>query len=73
MEERPVMHACVIAYTFFEDDFRVRRYAEFLVERGYEVDVIALRKTGEEPFDRRNGITTFRIRERGSTERGILN
>lgn len=66
------MHACVIAYTFLDADFRVRRYVEFLVEKGYEVDVIALRKIGEEPVDRRNGVTTFRIRERRSNEKGIL-
>ena len=67
------MHACVIAYTFLEADFRVRRYVEFLVEKGYEVDVIALRKRGEEPVHRGNGITTFRIMERRSDEKGILN
>ena len=65
------MHACVIAYTFLDADFRVRRYVEFLVEKGFEVDVIALRKSGEEPVERRNGITTFRIRERKSNEKGI--
>jgi len=67
------MHACVIAYTFLDADFRVRRYVEYLVDRGYEVDVIALRKSGEERIGRRNGITTFRIRERRSNEKGILN
>ena len=66
------MHACVIAYTFLDADSRVLRYVEFLVEKGYEVDVIALRNSGEDPVDRRNGITTFRIRERRSNEKGIL-
>lgn len=66
------MHACVIAYTFLDSDFRVRRYVEYLAENGYKVDVIALRKSGEVPIEQRNGVTLFRIRERRSDEKGVL-
>lgn len=38
--------ACMLAYSFYESDNRVRRYAETLVKQGYQVDVITLRKDG---------------------------
>ena len=38
------MRACMVAYTFYESDGRVRRYAETLA-KGDQVDVIALRRT----------------------------
>ena len=33
---------CMLAYSFYESDNRIMRYARALVERGDEVDVIAL-------------------------------
>ena len=38
------MKVLVLAYTFYEYDNRVRRYAESLAKEGHQVDVIALRK-----------------------------
>ena len=35
----------MLAYTFYEKDNRVRRYAEALAARGDNVEVFALRKT----------------------------
>ena len=34
---------CMVAYTYYERDPRVRRDAEALIEAGYAVDVVALR------------------------------
>ena len=42
----PPMRACMVAYTFYDSDNRVRRYAETLARQGYQVDVVALRNPG---------------------------
>ena len=39
---RPARRVCMLAYSFYESDNRIMRYARALVERGDEVDVIAL-------------------------------
>ena len=44
--ERP-LRICHVAYTFYENDNRVIRYAEARAERGDDVDVIALRRPGQ--------------------------
>jgi len=36
-------HACMLAYSFFEQDNRVQRYAKALASRGDSVDVLSLR------------------------------
>ena len=35
------MRACMLAYSFYEEDSRIRRYAEALVKRGEQVDAIS--------------------------------
>jgi glycosyltransferase involved in cell wall biosynthesis/peptidoglycan/xylan/chitin deacetylase (PgdA/CDA1 family) len=61
---------CMVAYTNYEADNRVRRYAETLVKRGDQVDVIAL---GGAYFTERekqvDGITVHRIQDREYNER----
>jgi glycosyltransferase involved in cell wall biosynthesis len=58
------MKVCMLAYTFYEADGRVMRYAEALARQGHQVDVIALRK-GEYPaYERMNGIHIYRIQKR---------
>ena len=66
------MNICHLAYTFYESDNRVRRYAESLVERGDTVDVIALRKKGLPYNEKINGVNIFRIQGRTVNERGKL-
>ncbi|MFQ5769552.1 MAG: glycosyltransferase [bacterium] len=66
------MNACLIAYTFYEFDFRVRRYAEALTKRGDRVDVIVLRRKGEKPHGVLKGVNIFRIQRRSSNEKGVL-
>jgi glycosyltransferase involved in cell wall biosynthesis len=63
------MKACMVAYTFYEGDSRVRRYAETLAERGDQVDVIALRQKDQSAMEVVNGVRVFRIQRRNITER----
>jgi hypothetical protein len=64
------MNACMLAYTFYETDSRVRRYAESLTKRGDHVDVIALRREGQPREDVMNGVRIFRIQTRIKNEKG---
>ena len=52
---------CMVAYTAYTKDTRVRREAEALVDRGDVVDVICLREKGEE-IRRFNGVSLFQVR-----------
>jgi glycosyltransferase involved in cell wall biosynthesis len=65
------MYACIIAYTFYEVDFRVRRYADVLVSAGYDVDVFALRRKGKSKRDNFNGVNVYRLQERDFNEKGL--
>lgn len=62
----------VIAYTFYEIDHRVRRYAEVLAEQGHEVDAIVLREKGQSPKDVLNGVNLYRIQERKYNEKNLF-
>ena len=60
----------MVAYTFYEGDNRVRRYAETLVKRGDHVDAIVLRRKGQTPFEIVKGVHVYRIQERVRDESG---
>lgn len=62
----------MLAYTFYETDSRVRRYAESLAKRGDRVDVVALRREGLPRKDVINGVRIFRIQKRIVNEKGKL-
>jgi glycosyltransferase involved in cell wall biosynthesis len=64
------MNACMIAYTFYEEDNRVRRYAEALAKRGDRVDVIALQRCGLPAQEVIKGVSVYRIQERVRNEKG---
>jgi len=64
------MKACMVSYSFYENDNRVMRYAETLAERGDRVDVIALRKEGQAAFEVMNGVNVYRVQERIPDEKG---
>ncbi len=67
------MKACMLAYTFYETDNRVRRYAEALSERGDSVEVISLKRDENQPDEEFvNGVKVFRIQTRVINERGKL-
>lgn len=58
------MKVCMVAYTFYEGDNRVRRYAESLRRRGDEVDAIVLRQDGSPAFTQVSGVNVYKIQKR---------
>jgi glycosyltransferase involved in cell wall biosynthesis len=60
----------MIAYTFYDSDNRVMRYAEALAARNDHVDVIALRKKGGRKTYWLNGVHVYAIQERVRDEKG---
>jgi glycosyltransferase involved in cell wall biosynthesis len=60
----------MVAYTFYESDNRVRRYAETLVKRGDQVDAIVLRREGQSAFEIIAGVRVYRIQKRVRDESG---
>jgi len=64
------MRACMLAYAFYENDGRIRRYAESLIARGVEVDIISLRRKGQTRSEIVDGAHVFRIQERSRNESG---
>jgi glycosyltransferase involved in cell wall biosynthesis len=67
------LRVCHLAYTFYENDNRVTRYAEALAGRGDEVEVIALRRDGQAACNRTAaGIVVRRIQRRSVDERVAL-
>lgn len=63
------MRICMVAYTFYETDTRVRMYAEALAQRGDDVDVVALGKYDQQPSEIIRGVNVFRIQRRTRNER----
>jgi len=60
----------MLAYTFYENDGRVMRYAEALAQEGADVDAIVLRRDGQTPEEVVNGVRVLRIQTREKNERG---
>jgi glycosyltransferase involved in cell wall biosynthesis len=61
---------CMVGYTRYEADNRVRRYAETLARRGDHVDVIAISESDfREPVQEINGVTVYRVQHREHNER----
>ena len=63
---------CMVAYTFYETDSRVMRYAEALVQRGDEVEVFALRRPGTPRTEVLCGVRVHRLQGRQFNENGRL-
>lgn len=63
----------MVAYTFYESDNRVRRYAETLARQGYEVDVVALRREGNyQKVEVINGVRLLRVQLRVVNEKSRM-
>lgn len=62
--------ACMVSYSVYESDNRVRRYAETLARSGYSVDAIALRRKGQPKQQTVNDIRLFGVQYRIKNERG---
>jgi len=62
---------CMVAYSGYETDGRIRRYAEALARRGDMVDVIALEgMSGGKKISILNGVTVYHIQRRDHNETG---
>jgi glycosyltransferase involved in cell wall biosynthesis len=55
------MPAAMLTHSYYEEDARVRREAEALVEGGREVDVYALKRPGDSPLDELAGVRIHRL------------
>lgn len=66
------MKACMLAYSHYENDNRVRRYADALFQKGWQIDAIGLKKQGERPYDIIEGVHLFRIQRREKNEKGKI-
>jgi glycosyltransferase involved in cell wall biosynthesis len=63
------LRICHLAYTFYENDNRVRRYVESLAAQGHDVEVLALRRAGQAKTGSADGVRIFRIQRRAVTEK----
>jgi glycosyltransferase involved in cell wall biosynthesis len=59
----------MVAYTFYERDNRVMRYAETLAKRGDQVDVLSLYLKGLHGPGLRNGVRVLHVQERTVDEK----
>jgi glycosyltransferase involved in cell wall biosynthesis len=69
---RKPKHVCMLAYSFYESDNRIMRYADALTERGDTVDVIALRSEGTPQYEKINNVNIYRIQKRMINEKNQL-
>jgi len=61
---------CMVAYSPYEADNRIRRYAETLAKRGDQVDVIAISGASSGHLEKEvNGVTVYRVQHREHNER----
>src|SRR5262245_50442278 len=66
------LNVAMVAYSFYDRDNRVMRYAEALAARGDHVDVISLAKPQQSCFEGMRGVNVFRVQTRLINERGKL-
>ncbi|RZU00786.1 glycosyltransferase involved in cell wall biosynthesis [Rivibacter subsaxonicus] len=66
------LRVCMVAYTFYENDGRVMRYAEALAQEGAEVDAIVLAREGQPRDVSINGVRVLRVQTRQKNERSKL-
>ena len=55
------MNICVLRHSYFPEDPRLRKEVYALLEKGYAVDIICLRKPGELRYEVVNGARVYRI------------
>ena len=60
---------CMLAYSFYESDNRIMRYADALAKRGDIVDVIALRGENLPKYEKINNVNVYRIQKRKINEK----
>jgi glycosyltransferase involved in cell wall biosynthesis len=62
----------MLAYSFYDADNRVRRYAEALARRGDQVDAVAVGHRGQPKIEVIEGVRVFRVQSRVRDEGGPL-
>lgn len=62
------LRVCHVAYTFYDADNRVMRYAQEMAASGHTVDVIALRRGKQSAKAVVNGVRVLRVQRRSVTE-----
>ena len=62
-------HICMLAYSFYESDNRIMRYADALAQRGDTVDVIALRSQDTTEYENIKNVNVYRIQKRMINEK----
>lgn len=63
------MRVCMLSYSYYESDNRVRRYAESLAERGDSVDIIAISNGKRPKYEKIRGVNVYRIQSRIKNEK----
>jgi len=66
------MRVCLVKYGFYENAASLMQFASALVERGDDVEVLALRRKEQASFEVVNGVRLFRIQRRVVNERNRL-
>ena len=66
------LRVCMVAYTFYDADNRVMRYAETLAQEGHDVEVFALRKPSDRSEERVCGVKVHRLQRRQINEKGPI-
>lgn len=66
------MRVCMLSYSFYRSDTRVQQYANALVERGDEVEVLSLIREGVAAEEIVDGVKVLGIQTRRHDERGPL-
>ncbi len=69
-KDKSPFKACMLAYTFYETDGRVMRYAEALMQDGASVEAIVLRRNNQAKEEVINGVKVLRIQGRVKNETG---
>ncbi len=66
---RSLKRICMMAYSFYDNDNRIIRYAEALAGRGNTVDSICLQAEGKPRHSHVNGVNVIRIQRRQRDEK----
>lgn len=64
------MRVCMLAYSFYDADNRVRRYAEALARRGDRVDAVAVGHRGQPRTELIESVHVYRLQSRTRDEGG---
>jgi glycosyltransferase involved in cell wall biosynthesis len=70
--DRHALRVCMLAYTFYENDGRVMRYAEALAQEGAAVDAIVLGRPGQPREEIVHGVRVLRVQTREKNERSKI-